>query len=447
MDTGTLTLLKLLAVLLLVGLNAFFVAAEFAFVKLRSTQLDALILKGHRRAKVARHLLKNLEACVSATQLGITLCGLGTGAIVRPVFQALLLPVFTLFRVESQTVRTTTELIVGFLVSTFLLIVLGELVPKSLAIRRTLGTSLAVAQPLAWFWRVTFPFIWFLNHVAQWFLSKFGIQPVSEVDQLHSDEELRLMFLAAGGKHASGSLGRSIVLNAFDLRHRVVRDVMRPRQEMVILSTGMTSGEAIDLAEKTRYSRFPLCDQGDLDRTLGVLHIKDLYGNRGKAGRMRDMVPLCRRIVYVPETARLETVLRRLLDGKLHLAVVVDEYGGTMGMLTLENILEELVGQIQDEFDQEAPLIIQRSKTTWELDGRLPVHELEDLVGQPVREEGITTVNGLVTQRLGGFPREGNSIPVGDFILRVEEVDGWRVVRLTLVRQETPSPEPDAESP
>ncbi len=447
MDTGTLTLLKLLAVLLLVGLNAFFVAAEFAFVKLRSTQLDALILKGHRRAKVARHLLRNLEACVSATQLGITLCGLGTGAIVRPVFQALLLPVFTLFRVESQTVRTTTELIVGFLVSTFLLIVLGELVPKSLAIRRTLGTSLAVAQPLAWFWRVTFPFIWFLNHVAQWFLSKFGIQPVSEADQLHSDEELRLMFLAAGSKHASGSLGRSIVLNAFDLRHRVVRDVMRPRQEMVVFSTGMTTGEAIDLAEKTRYSRFPLCDQGDLDRTLGVLHIKDLYGKRGTAGRMRDMVPMCRRIVYVPETARLETVLRRLLDGKLHLAVVVDEYGGTMGMLTLENILEELVGQIQDEFDQETPLIIQRSKTTWELDGRLPVHELEDLVGQPVREEGITTVNGLVTQRLGGFPREGNSIVVGDFTLRVEEVDGWRVVRLTLVRQETPILEPDAESP
>jgi CBS domain containing-hemolysin-like protein len=447
MDTGTLTLLKLLAVLLLVGLNAFFVAAEFAFVKLRSTQLDALILKGHRRAKVARHLLKNLEACVSATQLGITLCGLGTGAIVRPVFQALLLPVFTLFRVESQTVRTTTELIVGFLVSTFLLIVLGELVPKSLAIRRTLGTSLAVAQPLDWFWRVTFPFIWFLNHVAQWFLSKFGIQPVSEADQLHSDEELRLMFLAAGSKHASGSLGRSIVLNAFDLRHRVVRDVMRPRQEMVVFSTGMTTGEAIDLAEKTRYSRFPLCDQGDLDRTLGVLHIKDLYGKRGTAGRMRDMVPMCRRIVYVPETARLETVLRRLLDGKLHLAVVVDEYGGTMGMLTLENILEELVGQIQDEFDQETPLIMQRSKTTWELDGRLPVHELEDLVGQPVREEGITTVNGLVTQRLGGFPREGNSIPVGEFTLRVEEVDGWRVVRLTLVRQETPTAEPDAESP
>ena len=182
-------------------------------------------------------------------------------------------------------------------------------------------------------------------------------------------------------------------------------------------------------AERSRYSRFPLCEDGDLDRTVGVVHIKDLYPSRHKARTGGDLRPAARKLIYVPETARLERLLGLFLERRLHLAIVVDEYGSTVGMVTLENLLEELGGQIQDEFDQEKPLFVQTSDQTWDLDGILPLHELSDLVGEPLREEGITTTSGLVTQRLGGFPKPGDTLTLGLCELRVEETDGPRVSR------------------
>ncbi len=227
------------------------------------------------------------------------------------------------------------------------------------------------------------------------------------------------------------------MLNALDLRHRVAREVMRPRQEIVLLDTEASIAECLDVAEKTRYSRFPLCEGGDLDKTLGVVHIKDLYAMRIKARSGADLLPAARKLIYVPETARLEKLLQLFLERKLHLAIVVDEYGGTLGMVTLENILEELVGQIQDEFDQEKPLLLQRDENTWEVDGALPLHDLEELVGQNLSEEGITTTSGWVTQRLGGFPKRGDALKLGFFELRVESMEGPRVAQLKLTRHKT----------
>jgi CBS domain containing-hemolysin-like protein len=430
--------LKILGVLALVCLNGFFVAAEFAFVKLRGTQLDPLILKGNRRARVARGLVNHLEACISATQVGITLCGVITGALTRPAFQALLLPVFNALGVNSPSARTTIEFLIGFLVSTFLLIVIGELVPKSLAIRKTLPTALWVAQPLAWFYRLAFPFIWFLNHSAQWFLGRLGIQPLKEGDQPHSEEELRL--LVAGGSNAGTRerFARSIILNAFDLRHRIAREVMRPRREMVALDTQAPLAECVEIAERTRYSRFPVCEGGDLDKTLGVVHIKDLFSHRLSTQKLADRRASFRKIVYVPETARLDRVLSLLLDRRLHFAIVVDEYGGTLGLLTLENILEELVGQIQDEFDQEKPPVVNVGPDTWEIEGSTPLHELADLVGEEIREEDVTTVSGLVTHRLGGFPHDGDTVQLGPWELRVLATDNLRVTKLRLAKIPTP---------
>ena len=193
-----------------------------------------------------------------------------------------------------------------------------------------------------------------------------------------------------------------------------------------------------EVAEKTRYSRFPLCEGGDLDRTLGVVHIKDLYALRIKAQTGRDLLPAARKLIYVPETARLEKLFQLFLDRKLHLAIVVDEYGGTVGMVTLENILEELVGQIQDEFDQEKPLLIRLEQGVWEVAGNLPLHELGELIGEPLVEEGITTTSGLVTHRLGGFPKVGDVLTIGRCELRVEEMDGPRVAKLKLTRLSEP---------
>jgi CBS domain containing-hemolysin-like protein len=425
---------KIAAVLLLVLLNGFFVAAEFAIVKIRDTQLDPLIQKGHRRARVARHVLGNLDRYLSAAQLGITLASLGLGALGEPLFLMLLNPVMDWMKLESMHLRHTLAVGAGLTALTFLHITVGEQAPKWMAIQKPLPTSLWVVYPLKWFYWMTYPFIWVLNQSSLWLLRQIGIQPASEAELMHSEEELRLLFAGSQKRSGATALGRDIVLNALDLRQRVVREVMRPRPEIVAFDSQASLAECIDIAEKTRFSRFPLCEEGDVDRSLGVIHIKDLYAARFRAKVAADLIPVARRIIYVPETARLEKLLQLFLERKLHFAIVVDEFGGTMGMVTLENILEELVGQIQDEFDQEKPLVTKTGDTTWELLGTLPVHDLEELVAEPLAEEGVTTASGWVTNHVGGFPKVGDMVRIGAFELRVEEMDGLRVGRLKLRR-------------
>lgn len=426
--------LQLFLVLFLVLLNGFFVAAEFAIVKIRDTQLNTLVAKGHKRAKVARRILRNLDASLSATQLGITLASLGLGWYAEPVFEKILQPLMHWVGIESPKLQHSISFAVGFSVITFLHIVAGELAPKSMAIQKPLPTTLWIAMPLELFYRISFPFIWVLNNTALWLLRKIGIEPASEAELIHSEEELRLLFQASQ-KHSGGTaLGRDVVLNAMELRRRIAREVMRPRKEIVVLDTEMTMNECLEVAEKTRYSRFPLCEGGDLDKTLGVVHFKDLFALRNRAQNGTDLRYTTRKLIYVPETARLEKLLQLFLDRKLHLAIVVDEFGSTVGMVTLENILEELVGQIQDEFDQEKPLSVSLDANTWELDGALPLHELSELVGESLQEDGVTTTSGWVTHRLGGFPKPGDVLTVGAFALSVEEMDGLRVSRLKLIR-------------
>jgi CBS domain containing-hemolysin-like protein len=437
-----LVVLKIGVVIFLVLLNGFFVAAEFAIVKIRDTQLNALVTKGNRRAKIARRIIRNLDASLSATQLGITIASLALGWVAHPVFHFLLEPVMDWLRIEAPGLRQAIPIGVGFSIITFLHIVAGELAPKSLAIQRPLPVSLWVSQPLLWFYKISYPFIWILNGTALWLLRQFGLPPANEADLAHSEEELRLLFSATQQRSGATTLGRDIVLNALDLRRRIAREVMRPRQELVVLDTAASIGECLEVAEKTRYSRFPLCQDGDLDKMIGVVHFKDLFAMRLKARRGADLAGVARKLIYVPETARLEKVLQLFLDRKLHMAIVVDEYGGTVGMVTLENILEELVGQIQDEFDQEKPLLVRTGDNTWEISGLLPLHEFSELVGETIQEEGITTISGWVTHKLGGFPRPGDVMAVGNHRLRVEEMDGMRVARLTLTRhlveQESP---------
>jgi CBS domain containing-hemolysin-like protein len=425
-------LLKILLVLALVLLNGFFVAAEFALVKIRETQLDMLVVKANSRAKIARSIIANLNSYLSATQLGITMASLGLGWAGQPVFTTLLSPLLLSLNVESEPVRHSISFAIGFSALTFLHITAGELAPKWTAIQNPLPIALGVAQPLRWFFIASYPFNWLLNRAAQWLLRQAGIEAVSESKRVHSEEELRLLVTTSQKQTGATAFGRAIVLNALDLRRRLARQVMRPRQEIVGLDTEATIAQCLDIAEKTRYSRFPLCEEGDLDRTRGVVHIKDLYAIRLKARVGADLLPVVRKLIYVPETAHLEKLLQLFLDRRLHMAIVVDEYGGTVGMVTLENILEEVVGQIQDEFDQETPLLVPTGDGTWEASGALPLHELEEFVGVPLLHEGITTVSGWVTHRLGGFPRRGDVVPVGDYELKVEEIDGMRVSRLNL---------------
>lgn len=433
MSTGALILLKIIAVAALVLLNAFFVAAELALVRIRDSQLAGPAAKGDRRAQTARHIIGHLDAYISATQFGITLVSIGLGVAVEPVFRELLNPLYDLVEISSESLRANIALAVGFFVNCYLLIVAGELVPKAVAIRRTLTTALWVASPLHWFYRITYPLIWLLQWSSRKIVRHLGVDP-DILSAGQSEEELRVVLAAAQGSVDR----RNLILNALDLRHRTAREVMRPRNEIVTLDCSAAIADCVVIAEKTRYSRFPICDGGDPDHARGIIHIKDLYALRDKARTAADLLPFARKLICVPETARLENLLQRFLEKKLHFALVVDEYGGTLGVLTLENAMEALVGQIQDEFDSEKLELTQPGENIWEAAGGLALHELEKIIGQVPHDESVATVSGWVTQNLGGFPKTGDVFRVNDFELCVEEMDGPRVARLKIIRSALP---------
>lgn len=432
-----LDVVKILAVLALVLLNGFFVAAEFALVRTRETQLDALAPKT-RSSRTAQHIVRNLNSYLSATQLGVTMASLALGWLGQSVFARMFSPLLRMVGIHSLDVLDSLSFAIGFVLLTFFHITVGELTPKWLTIQNPLPVALRVALPLRWFYLVFYPFNRLLNLGARLLLKEIGREPDLRPERGQSEEELRLMLATA---HGGDTRGRTIALNALDLRHRAVREIMRPRQEVAVLDTGMTIAEAIVYVERMRYSRFPLCEDGDLDKARGVIHIKDVYLQRDKARTVADLLPFARKPVYVPETARLEKLLQLFLERKAHFAAVVDEFGATLGIVTIENVLETLVGQIQDEFDQEKSEFSQIGENVWEAAGALPLPELEKIVGPVEHGEGVATASGWVTERLGGFPRAGDTLAIGNFELHVDATDGARVERLKITRRRDPSPE------
>ncbi len=426
---------KAVVAIALVLFNGFFVAAEIALVKIRDTQLDAAVARKRRGAVAARALKRNLNVAITATQLGITLAGMGLGRYVEPMVEVIAEPALHSLGLPPKHWAYSVALGAGFVITSFVLMIGGEALPKAVAINRTEPIALAIAAPLTWFIRIAQPFIAIVNNTALWIAHKLGVESLEEEGH-HSPEEIRLMVLASAHKDASGTdLGREILLNSLDLRRRIVAEVMRPRREVSFLSTDDTMASCLDAAEKTRYSRFPLCVDGNLDRTLGVVHFKDLFHLRDRAKTGADLAPVARQLIFVPETARLERLLQLFLERKMHFALVVDEYGSTTGMVTLENILEELVGQIQDEFDFEKPRLTRHGDHEWDLDGALPLFELAELTGEEIEAGEVTTVSGWVTRQLGGFPRRSDRVSLGGFDLTVEEMDGLRISRVRLSRR------------
>lgn len=432
-ETPGVIALKLLGILLLVGLNGFFVAAEFALVKIRGSQLDALIEEGHKGAHLAKRITGNLEAYLSACQLGITLASLGLGWIGEPFLAQMIQPAFHQLGVESLTVIRSVSFALAFSAITFLHIVLGEQAPKILAIRKALPATLAVSRPLAFFYTVLKPAIWFLNVSSNALLRiVFRIEPVSGHELAHSEEELRVILAESSSAQEVTSLGKEILINALDMRRRVVRDITTPRGEVVFLNTEETFEENLKTAQESRHTRFPLCE-GHLDNTIGLVHIKDLLT------LLRDPKPdlhaIKRDIFPVPEMMPLEKLLTFFLTKHGHLALVVDEYGGTVGVVTLDNVLEELVGDIQDEFDADKPELRQVSDGEFVVEGSLGLYELNDLIGLELESADVSTIGGYVTHVIGHLPKHGEQTRIDDYLVTITETDGRRVVRLHFKRQ------------
>ena len=427
-DPFGLLLLKLGAIALLVLLNGFFVAAEFALVKVRGSQLDALKMEGNRRAAIARQVISNLDAYLSACQLGITLASLGLGWIGEPFLARMLQPLFALASIQSHAVIHVTSFAIAFSAITFLHIVLGEQAPKILAIRKALATSIVISPPLRLFYLLFRPAIWFLNASSNWVLKHLlRIDPIAEGDVSHSEEELRLILDQSEKSDEVSSLGRDLLVNALDLRRRVVRDIMTPRGEVVFLDIEQTFEENVKKALESRHTRFPLC-RGHLDNTIGLIHIKELVP------MMRDPHPdllqIRRDLIPVPEMMSLEKLLNLFLTRHAHLAIVVDEYGGTVGMVTLENVLEEIVGDIQDEFDTEKEEFREINENEFSVDGAVGLYELRDMAGLELESADVSTIGGYVTHLLGHLPKQGEQVRIEDYLVTISQTDGRRVGQL-----------------
>jgi CBS domain containing-hemolysin-like protein len=404
-------------------------------VKVRPTQLESHAARGTRRGKIARHMVHHLDAYLSATQLGITLASLALGWIGEPAFAWVLEPLILRIPGTTPALVHPVSITSAFLVITILHIVLGELAPKSLAIRKPEPTSLWVALPLFFFYKVTYPAIWVLNHLANGVLRIFGIQPVQESELAHDEEELRLL-LASSDPSRLSLQKRRLLDNVFELSHRTARKIMVPRADVVYLSTDRSVEENLALARQSGHTRFPLCE-GDLDQVVGLVHIKDLFRADSPPERLEEMK---REIAYVPETLPLDRLLRRMRSERLHMAAILDEYGGVSGIVTLENVIEEIVGEIQDEFDREKPELVQKAENLYEVAGTMLVEDLESELGIELSDRDEDTVAGVVLSDLGRRPRVSDKVQLGPLAVEVVEVVGNRIVtlRLALSPEEPP---------
>jgi CBS domain containing-hemolysin-like protein len=427
-DPPLLLIAKLAAVFALVLLNGFFVTAEFALVKIRVSQIDTLAAEGSKRATFAKQVRDNLNAYLSACQVGITAASLGLGWLGEPFLARMLQPFFALAKIESPAVITSVSFTLAFSAITFLHIVLGEQAPKILAIRKAMPSALFVSGPLQLFYTIFKPAIWFLNAASNWILRHLlRIEPVAEGELAHSEEELRLIFAESAKSAEVTPLGRELVINVLDLRDRVVRDIMTPRGEIVYLDLDDDFETNVKKAIESRHTRFPLCRE-NLDNTVGLIHIKELVP------MMRDPHPdllkIKRDLIPVPEMMPLEKLLKLFLSKHAHLALAVDEFGGTVGMVTLENILEELVGDIQDEFDAEKEEFRKISENEFAVDGALGLYELNDLTGLELESADVSTIGGYVTHLLGHLPKQGEQVRINNYLVTVAQTDGRRVNQL-----------------
>src|SRR5260370_3270478 len=386
---------KLAVVMALVLLNGFFVVAEFALVKIRDSQLNTLAAEGIKLAALVKQIKNNLNAYLSACQVGITAASLGLGWLGEPFLARMLQPFFVLAGIESTAVIKSISFALAFSAITFLHIVLGEQAPKILAIRKAMAAALFVSAPLRLFYAIFKPAISFLNAASNWVLSHLlHVEPIAEGELAHSEEELRLIVRESEKSAEVTPLGRELVFNVLDLRDRVVRDIMTPRGEIVYLSVEDDFDTNVKKAIESRHTRFPLC-RDNLDNTIGLIHIKELLP------MMRDPHPdllkIKRDLIALPHMIPLVKLLKLFLGKHAHLQLVVDEFGGTVGMVTMENVLEELVGDIQDEFDFEKEEFRKISANEFSVDGSLGLYELNDLAKLDLESADVSTIGGYRT--------------------------------------------------
>ncbi|AZK48147.1 hemolysin family protein [Paenibacillus lentus] len=423
---------NLVLVIILVLLNGFFVAAEFSLVKVRQSRLTQLVSEGNKRATYALKVNKKLDAYLSATQLGITLASLGLGWVGEPAISELLIePLMHQLGVTDATLISTVSVVVGFAMITFLHIVIGELAPKSLAIQKSEATSLWLSAPLLFFYRLFLPLIWLLNSAANGLLRLLGVEPAGEGEAAHSEEEIRILMDQSAKSGVIDQDEMKLMDNLFDFSDLLAREVMLPRTDMDCLYTNLSWEGNMRIVEGTKHSRYPVAVE-DKDQIIGFVHLADLLLPDG--GSSHDLASLVRPILNVPESMEVSHVLRLMQKKHSQLTVVVDEYGGTAGLLTAEKILEEIVGELYDEFDEERAEIEKLSDGTFSVDGRLLIEDVNDLMGVIIEHNKVDSIGGWLFKELDGAPVVGRAIQIEDILVEVAEAEPLRITRVNIKR-------------
>jgi CBS domain containing-hemolysin-like protein len=422
----------------LVLLNAFFTAAELSMARVRNTRMEELTKEGDWRARTVRAHQERLQSFLSATQLGITLASLGLGWVGGPAFVHLLTPVLSAMGASSETAVRSVSAAVTFMLLVLVHIVVGELVPKAYAIRTTEQVALWTALPMRAFQVVAVPVLWVLDTAATQILKWLRVDP-RNVPDAHSEEELRMLLAES---HRVGTLSgdkRELLENIIDYTERTARHAMIPRGDAAFLTLARSLEENFQVVEQTTHTRFPL-GTIDIDHVVGMIHMKDLFLRRNHLKSSEDLLELKREILFVPESRPLDALLRDFQRSRTHMAIVVDEYGGTAGMITLEDVIEEIVGEIQDEFDREPPKV-QMTAEGLVFDGLTILDDVWEQLGIEVETSSeVNTIGGLVAEKLGRIPRSGDRVKANGYELRVLDMKGRRVSKVLVARQPDAGP-------
>lgn len=421
-----LDIVNLIIVAILIAITAFFVASEFAIVKLRSSRIDQLIAEGNKSALAAKRVTSNLDEYLSACQLGITITALGLGWLGEPTMESILHPLLVSFNVNESIISVLT-FVIAFLVVTYLHVVIGELAPKTVAIQKAEFITLLFARPLIFFYRVMFPFIWILNGSANLLVRMFGLKPASEHEIAHTEEELRIILSES---YKSGEINQSefkYVNRIFEFDDRIAKEIMVPRTEIVTTSVEKSFQENLDIMRNEKFTRYPVVN-GDKDHILGMVNIKeiftDLYYLTPEGRKNTFIQKYIRPVIQVIESIPIHDLLIKMQKERVHMAILMDEYGGTAGLVTVEDIIEEIVGDIRDEFDQdEVPNIQKRGEKHFVVDGKVLIYEINNMLGLSIDDEDIDTLGGwILTQNMES--KQGDKILYEGFEFHILDTEG-----------------------
>ncbi|GFZ76935.1 UPF0053 protein YrkA [Compostibacillus humi] len=430
------TTVNLIIFVILIIFTAFFVATEFAIVKVRSSKIDQLVLEGKKGAASAKIVTSHLDEYLSACQLGITVTALGIGWVGESTFEVILSPILRFFNV-SPSLSSVLIVAIAFLLSTFIHVVIGELAPKTVAIQKAETITLLTAKPMIWFYRLLYPFIWLLNGSARLLVGIFGLKPASEHETAHSEEELRILLSES---YKSGEINKDelkFVNNIFEFDERIAKEIMVPRTEIIAIPKDSTYEDIVDLIKSENYTRYPVYD-GDKDNIIGFINAKEflIAAIQNEEFQIESFI---NPIIQVIETIRVHDLLVKMQKERIHMAILIDEYGGTSGLVTVEDILEEIVGEIRDEFDDDEVAEIRKiNEDHYIIDSKVLIEDVNALLNIEISNEEVDTIGGWFITQIYEY-EVGTELEYEGYLFKVQELEGHHIQYLEVTKAMTES--------